>query len=213
MHLEEAALQLPLQVGSHPSSRSEMHQLVPSRLLLYRPPDGVDDPNTMGVSMVARRGLTTLMRIEGWDHQTSTQNEDDDDDDDDDVGDADGVLSGVQLANLTLAHADWALPGDTSGDPPGDASGGQPNNAQESDGRMADWQAAAFLTDAALVVRHATRTQVRNVQVCHVGGYAVWLADGARRSTVYTPKVQISGLSAEGQKIRIDERSTPRRCA
>ena len=166
------------------------------RLLLYRPPEGVDDPNALGSSMVARRGLTTLMRIEGRGSATLSDEDEDGGEDDDNDGHEDGLVSGVHIANLTLAHVDWVLPGDPTH--AGDDEGHM-HMAEDAEGRMADWQAAAFLTDAALVVRHATRTRATNVRVCHVGGYAVWLADGARHSRL--ENTSLSDMGAGGVRI------------
>ena len=65
---------------------------------------------------------------------------------------------GLRLTNLTFEHTDWVLP-----PPPA----------------VADFQAAAFLSDAALHFAHATAVELRGVRVRHTGGYGIWLAEGA----------------------------------
>lgn len=71
-------------------------------------------------------------------------------------------VRGVRISGVTFEHADWQLPRAP---------------------RMADWQAAAFLSDAALVLRHVHGAVLSRVTIRHVGGYALWLGDGATNCT------------------------------
>ena len=80
-------------------------------------------------------------------------------------GSGEGVqpLRRLRLDGLAFEHADWELP-----EAP----------------QMADWQGGAFLEDAALLLRHIDGATVSNVHVRHVGGYAMWLREGATNCTV-----------------------------
>ena len=151
--------------------------------ITYRPPMGVSDPNDLGASFIARRGLTTLLSIEGEARDDDNADADWDDLDDDLEAASDTWLQGVRVENLTLAHTDWLLPGNESAETTIKALTGTDKidataAALVGDLLMADWQAAAFLTDAALMVRHAHGTRVTNVEIRSTGGYAVWLVNG-----------------------------------
>ena len=166
-------------------------------MLVYKPPTGMEDPNLAGPSYVATHGLRTLVKIES--EQLGDEDEDEDEDEEASVylGGRRGRAS--LLENLTLAHADWELPGDAYGDlpspPPAAAA------PEEGDARMADWQAAAFLCDAAVMVRRAHGVTLRRVEIAHVGGYALWLAEGARNATLADSVLRDMG----GGGVRIGE--------
>ena len=59
-------------------------------------------------------------------------------------------------------------------------------------------QAAAFLRDAALVVRHAASVRMGALEVRHTGGYAIWLAEGARDCAVHDSVLHELGAHGGG---------------
>ena len=149
--------------------------------------------------------------VHGDADEAEDESDDDGDDDDDDDGDRDdlvsrrshgkGWLRGVRIENLTLAHADWLLPGDEPGETGTQPAGMREASKAADEMRMSDWQAAAFLSDAALVSRHAMHTRIANVEIRCVGGYAIWLRAGAANHML--ENVTLRDMGAGG--IRIGE--------
>ena len=75
-------------------------------------------------------------------------------------------LRRLRLENVTIAHSDWELPRLSAAD------------------SMADWQAAAFLDGASLMLRHVHGAHLEDIRVVHTGGYALWLDEGTTECTL-----------------------------
>ena len=93
----------------------------------------------------------------------------------------------ITLSGLSFLHADWLLPRD----------------------RIADGQSAAFLNDAAVTCRGARHITLEKCEIGHVGGYALWFAQGSQHCRAV--QCHIHDLGAGG--VRIGETSSPRKAA
>ena len=141
--------------------------------IMYMPTEADLQVNAMVESYVATAGLTTLLHAEavggGLDQKLNGSGQ---------PLSAPRPLHRLRVVGLTFEHADWSLPPAP---------------------RMADWQAAAFLTDAAIVVRHVHGATFSRVSIRHVGGYALWLDQGATNCRL--DESEMSDLGAGGVRI------------
>ena len=90
----------------------------------------------------------------------------------------------IELRGLSFQHAAWQLPRD----------------------KVADGQAAAFLTTAAIHARGARHCTLADCEVAHVGTYGLWLEHGSQHNRV--ERCHIHDLGAGG--VRIGETASAR---
>lgn len=91
----------------------------------------------------------------------------------------------LRFEGLAFHHTDWSMPTERS--------------------KMWDGQAAAFLGDAAILLRGARHCLLRRCEIAHVGGYGLWFERGTKDCRA--EQCEIHDLGAGG--VRLGEMTLP----